>query len=81
MTSNHNRAARAAEILEAYATAKGEAFEASTDEITDLMADLLHLAAQYAGEDGGDVETYVGRVLRLAALHFDAEHGNIEEAA
>jgi hypothetical protein len=81
MTSTQNRAARAAEILEAYAVAKGEAFEASTDEIVDLIADLLHLSAKYAAEDGGDVESYIEKALRVSRMHFDSEYGNPEEEA
>ncbi len=81
MTNNTIRSARAAETLEAYVSAKGEDFEASTVEITDLIADLLHLAAHYAAEDGGEAEAYVDQSLRLARMHFDAEHGNPEEEA
>lgn len=81
MTANTTRAARAADALEAYVVAKGEVFEACTDEITDLMADLLHLAAQYAKDDRADPEDYVEKALRLGRLHFDAEHNNPEEEA
>jgi hypothetical protein len=80
-TSNETRAQRAADALEAYVAAKGEVFEACTDEITDLIADLLHLAARYAAEDSGNVEAYVEKALRCARLHFDVEHENPEEEA
>ena len=80
-TSNNTRADRAEETLERYVTGKGEVFESSTDEITDLMADLLHLTAHYAVEDGEDVEAYLEKALRLARMHFEAEHENPEEEA
>jgi hypothetical protein len=76
MTTNRTRALRAETALRNYVEAKGEAFEANGSEISDLIADLLHLAASSdQGEDG--VET----TLRLARMHFDAEHGNPEEEA
>jgi NTP pyrophosphatase (non-canonical NTP hydrolase) len=72
--TNRTRAARAEAALRCYVEAKGEVFENSADEIADLIADLLHLAASI-DEDGGSVE----RALRLGRLHFEAEHGNPEE--
>jgi hypothetical protein len=40
---NRDRAERARNALEAYIEARGEAFENSSTEIVDLIADLLHL--------------------------------------
>jgi hypothetical protein len=72
--TNETRAQRAEAALMQYVEAKGEAFENSSREIADLIADLLHLSVQL---DQGDDP--VENTLRLARLHFDAEHGNPEE--
>lgn len=74
MTTNTTRAERAQNALRSYVEAKGEVFENSSSEIADLMADLLHLAAR---TDQG--EEAVESTLRLARMHFEAEHGNPEE--
>lgn len=81
MTSNDTRAERAQAALRSYVLAKGDEFEASINEITDLIADLQHLAAFYASEDGNTAEDYIERALRLSRLHFDAENSNPEEEA
>ena len=73
-TSNDTRAERARNTLQAYIEAKGEAFKNSSSEVADLMADLLHLVA---GIDQG--EEPVESALRIARMHFDAEHANPEE--
>jgi hypothetical protein len=76
MTANKTRARRAETVLQAYAEAKGEAYEASSSEISDLIADLLHLSVCLdQGEDA------VESTLLLARLHFDAEYENAEEEA
>lgn len=72
--SNPGRAQRAETALREYIEAKGEVFEKSSSEIADLIADLLHLAVRL--DEGDDP---VASTLRLAKLHFDAEHGNPEE--
>ncbi len=77
-TSNDTRAERAQVALQAYAEAKGEVFENSSSEIADLIADLLHLAARLL-EGENTLEDTVERCLRLAQMHFDAEHGDPEE--
>lgn len=74
MTTNEERARRAESALQAYVEAKGVVYEASSSEIGDLIADLLHLTIRL--DQGHDP---VGSTLRLARLHFDAEHGNPEE--
>jgi hypothetical protein len=74
MNDNGTRADRASAALREYVTAKGEAFENSSSEIADLIADLLHLAARL--DEGDDP---IDSTLRLARLHFDAEHDNPEE--
>lgn len=74
MTSNDTRADRAQIALQSYVEAKGEVFENSSSEIADLVADLLHLAAR---TDQG--EEAVESTLRLAQMHFDAEHNDPEE--
>ena len=72
--SNATRAEHAAIALHAYVEAKGEAFENSGSEIADLVADLLHLAAIT-----GQGEEAVESTLRLARMHFEAEHDDPEE--
>lgn len=72
--ANVTRAERAQAALQSYVESKGEAFENSSSEIADLIADLLHLAARL-DEDGDPAD----RTLRLAQLHFEAEQGNPEE--
>ena len=72
--TNAVRAQRAETALREYVEAKGEVFEGSSSEIAELMADLLHLAVRL--DEGEDV---VESALRLARMHFDAEHGNPEE--
>jgi hypothetical protein len=67
--SNETRAERARETLRQYVEAKGEAFESSSSEIADLIADLLHLAAGLDEDDDDSVE----RALRLARMHYEAE--------
>lgn len=77
--TNETRAERAENALHDYTTSKGEVFENCLDEVADLVADLLHLEARMAREDGAPSDDYVERVMRLARLHFDAEHENPEE--
>ena len=74
MTTNKIRAQRAEIALQNYVEAKGEAYEASSSEISDLIADLLHLSVSL--DQGDDA---VDSTLRLARMHFDAEHGNPDE--
>jgi hypothetical protein len=76
MSNNSTRAERAQTSLQLYVETKGEVFENSSSEIVDLIADLLHLVAR---TDQGDDP--VDSALRLARLHFDAEHDNPEETA
>ena len=77
MSDNESRADRAQEALRQYVEAKREAFENSSSEIADLIADLLHHVIRI---DQGDDP--VESTLRLARMHFEAEHGNeINEAA
>jgi hypothetical protein len=73
-TRNDMRAERAQGALQSYVEAKGEVFENSSSEIADLLADLLHLTVRI---DQGDDP--VESTLRLAQMHFDAEHSNPEE--
>jgi TorA maturation chaperone TorD len=79
-TRNDIRAERAQAALQSYVEAKGEVFENSSSEIADLIADLLHLAARLL-EGENTAEETVERCLRLARMHFDAEHNNPEEEA
>jgi hypothetical protein len=72
--TNQERADRAETALQQYIEAKGEVFEKSSSEIADLIADLLHLTARL--DEGDDPAE---STLRLAKMHFDAEHGNPEE--
>jgi hypothetical protein len=72
--SSETRAERAENALRQYVEAKGEAFENSSSEIADLIADLLHLTVRL---DQGDDP--VENTFHLAQLHFEAEHGNPEE--
>ena len=65
---NRDRAERARTALQAYIEARGEAFENSSTEIVDLIADLLHLAADL---DGGFDP--IDSTIRLARMHFEAE--------
>lgn len=74
MTTNQERARRAEGALQAYVEAKGDVYEASSSEISDLIADLLHLTMRL--DQGHDP---IGSTLRLARLHFDNEHDNPEE--
>lgn len=74
---NEARAGRARTALQQYVAAKAEVFENNSSEIADLITDLLHLSVRI---DQGDDP--VESTLRLARMHFDAEHGHeIEEAA
>lgn len=68
---NEARAKRAADALYGYVIAKGEVYEESSSEIVDLITDLLHLAIRL---DQGDDP--VGSALRLAQMHFEAEHSD-----
>jgi hypothetical protein len=74
--TNDIRAERAQAALQSYVEAKGEVFENSSSEIADLMADLLHLTVRI---DHGDDP--VESTLRLARMHFDAEHNDSDEEA
>jgi hypothetical protein len=65
---NRDRAERARAALEAYIEARGEAFENSSSEIADLIADLLHLTADL--DEGLDP---IDSTLRLARMHFEDE--------
>jgi hypothetical protein len=75
-SENDARAERARKTLEQYVTDKSEVFENNSSEIADLIADLLHLAIRI--DQGHDP---VESTLRLARMHFEAEHGEIEEGA
>jgi hypothetical protein len=68
MSENETRAHRAYQALRQYIEAKDEVFEESSSEISDLIADLLHLAARW---DQGDDP--IESSIRLARMHFDAE--------
>jgi len=70
---NNVRAERAHAALEQYVLAKGEVFENSSSEITDLITDLLHLTVRI---DQGD--NPVESTLMLARMNFEAEHVNHE---
>jgi hypothetical protein len=72
--NNETRRMRAANALRAYIEARGEVFENTSADAADLIADLLHLVVAI---DHGDDP--VESTLRLARMHFDAEHGNPEE--
>jgi hypothetical protein len=75
VTTNQEKAERAARILQTYVEARGDVVEeASSSEIADLIADLLHLTVRI---DQGHEP--VDSTLRLARMHFDAEHENPEE--
>jgi hypothetical protein len=74
MTANQTRADRAETALRQYVEAKREVFENSSSEIADLIADLLHLTARL---DEGDDK--IESTLRLARMHFDAEHNDPDE--
>lgn len=73
---NRDRAERARTVLQAYIEDRGEVFENSSSEITDLIADLLHLAADL--DEGFDP---IESTLRLARMHFEAEHAEEGGAA
>lgn len=79
-TTNDIRAQRAQAALQSYVEAKREVFERNSSEIADLIADLLHLAARLL-EGENTAEETVERRLRLARMHFQAEHNNPEEDA
>lgn len=78
-TSNSTRAERAQAALQSYVEAKGEAFENSSSEIADLIADLLHLAFM---NEHGDIsaQRLADSVISLAQMHFEAEQEDPEEA-
>jgi hypothetical protein len=65
---NRDRAERARTALQAYIEARREAFENSSSEIVDLIADLLHLTADL--DEGFDP---IDSTIRLARMHFEAE--------
>ena len=71
--TNSDRRSRARVALQFYVQLRGETYEASTSEIADLIADLLHLTAEI--DERGDG---VQQTLNLARLHFDAENENPE---
>lgn len=65
LEANKDRAFRGRRALEAYERCEGADSDAA---LQDLLADLIHLAA----EDGGDVE----QTFRMATVNYEAEaHG------
>lgn len=62
------RADRARQVLAHYVTARGDTFEGSSSEITDLIADLLHLAARIDAD-----EQPISSTLERARRHYEAE--------
>jgi hypothetical protein len=61
--------------------AKGEVFENSCEEITDLIADLLHLLARdHTGKALPAADDVIESTLDLARLHFEAEQADVEES-
>src|ERR1051325_6359809 len=78
--SNAIRAARAHNALRTYVEARGEVFENSREDITDLIADLLHLLARdhiAAAPPAGD--EVIQAILDMARMHFDSEQAEAEE--
>lgn len=67
--STDTRADRAEMALRTYIESKGEVFEENTDEVGDLIADLLHLAERY---DGPQVDHFQWLMDR-AKGHYDTE--------
>lgn len=52
-------------------------FEGIETRASDLLADIMHLVA--ANDRETDVDDVIDRLIRLARMHFDAEHNNPEE--
>lgn len=71
MSTNEERIERAESALQNYVLAKGEAFERSSDEIVDLIADLMHLASKLCDED--ITERSPEAVINAARMHYEAE--------
>jgi hypothetical protein len=79
--SNATRAERAENALRFYVESiLGEVFEKSSDEIADLITDLLHLAGTIDGGETEDESTVLA-VLDLAQCHYEAETEEETEAA
>ena len=76
-TNNKKRTERAQLALQQYVEAKGETFEQTSDEVCDLIADLLHLTRRMhlKGEHWRNTD----QMLAMAQLHFDAEISDAEE--
>jgi hypothetical protein len=72
--NNETRRQRAEETLRHYVTSRDEVYEGNSSEAADLIADILHWVAKH--DEGFDP---VDSTIRLARMHFDAEHGNPEE--
>ena len=60
--------------VQTYVLAKGEVFEGSTEEIADLMTDLLHLAVMIDQGDEPAESTY-----RIAWMNFEMDENNRDE--
>jgi hypothetical protein len=77
--TNATRRSRAERALRSYVEARGEAFEGSSSEAADLIADLLHWVQSLDEPVPAGHGSHAERTLFLAKLHFDAEYGNPEE--
>lgn len=64
-TPNQKRASRASAALHQYVLSKSEVFDGSEEEVTDLIADLLH----YCTTQGFNTS----KVIQMSQLHHEAE--------
>jgi hypothetical protein len=77
--TNATRRGRAEKTLRFYVETRGEAFEGSSSEAADLIADLLHWVQALDEPLPIGQESHAAGTLFLAQLHFDADYGNPEE--
>lgn len=81
MSPNERRRQRAAEALKCYIYGRGEVFENSLSEMSDLIADLCHLAMVSDEKQSIWDATHSDSIIRMGQLHFFEEFENPEEDA
>lgn len=74
--NNATRRDRANRLRAHYAEIKMEVNDEDETELSDMLADMFHLAVS---ESKDDTEEVCDRIVRVARMHFDAEHNNPEE--
>lgn len=76
MSPNERRRERAREALKSYIEGRGEVFEHSLADMSDLIADLCHLAMVSDEKLSPWDASHADSIIRMGQLHFSEEFEN-----